>query len=179
MKRGLILSIALIAYGCATTPPATYSMSQRNNTALKQFVGSKVRVTAVTTQKEFNPRCQLVSAIQISNNATVPQFVQSAFNDELMYSGLHTYGAVTLTAEMTNIDYSANVLWSSTGSWDLGMMLKSRNGKALVVASHYEFPIRGDAYHVCGQITQALVPAVQNLIYKTVSHPDFTSLLQE
>lgn len=179
MKRAFILAVALVASGCTTTTPATYSMSSRNNTALKQFTGNKVRVTAVSVHKEFNPRCGLFSTIQTSNNITIPQFVQSAFNDELMFSGLHAYGGVTLTAELTKIDFSANGLLSSTGTWDLGMLLKSRNEKSISVESHYEFAIRGDALRVCNQTTQALVPAVQKLIYEAVTNPEFVSLIQE
>lgn len=191
MMRAFALATAIFASGCATITPATYSMSNDNNAALKQFKGNKVRVTAVTGINDFNPRCGLFNFIVTANNEPVPQFIKNAFNDELMFAGLHAYDGVSLTVELTKIDFNPDRLItkkgsldlgmlfkSRSGAWEIAMLLKSRNGKSITVENYYEFATRGDASSACNQTTQALVPAVQQLIYEAITNPEFITLIQ-
>ena len=57
-------------------------------------------------------------------------------------------------------------------------MLKSSNGKSMDVASRYEFTSGFDAITACNQTAQSLGPAVQDLIKKTVTDPQFAVLLR-
>jgi hypothetical protein len=63
------------------------------------------------------------------------------------------------------------------GGWDLGLTLKSSNGRSLAVAEHYVFTSSWFGETACNQTAQAMMPAVQNLIGKAVKSPQFRGLV--
>ena len=108
---------------------------------------------------------------------TVPQFVQKAFNDELKFANLYAEDGVTLDGNLTTIAFSSTS-GLTNGWWELDLSLKSSKGKSMDVASLYEFKSGFDAITACNQTAQALGPAVQDLIKKTVTDPQFSALLR-
>ena len=79
---------------------------------------------------------------------------------------------VRLTGNLDQIDFS-----SASGKWTLGVTLNSSNGNLLSVTEDYEFTTSFYGETACNQTGQALMPAVQNVITKLVSHPEFTTLV--
>lgn len=108
---------------------------------------------------------------------SIPQFVEKAFNDELKFADLYSDSGVALDGQLSKIEFSSTSGLTS-GWWDIGLKLKSSNGKAMAVENRYEFKSGFDAVTACNQTAQALGPAVQDLIKRTVTDPSFGPLLQ-
>lgn len=114
--------------------------------------------------------------IQASDGMTIPQFIQKAFNDEFKFANVYAEDGAQLTGSLTTISFSSTS-GLTNGWWDLALTLTSAHGKSLGVESRYEFKSGFDAITACNQTAQALGPAVQDLIKKTVSDPNFKSML--
>jgi hypothetical protein len=69
-------------------------------------------------------------------------------------------------------------LSSASGWWDLAMTLRSEKGIQFSVEHRYNFTTSFDAITACNQAAQAFGAATQDLIKKSVSHPQFSSLLE-
>ena len=178
MRRVLALCVVvLVSVGCSTMTPARYAVSVDNNLALKKYEGSRVKLVSMVSPASFDPNCRLMGPIQGSDGMTVPQFVQKAFNDELKFANLYAEDGVTLDGNLTKIAFSSTS-GLTNGWWELDLTLKSSKGKSMDVASLYEFKSGFDAITACNQTAQALGPAVQDLIKKTVTDPQFSALLR-
>jgi len=95
----------------------------------------------------------------------------------LKFAGLYSESGTSLSGALDKIQFSS-VSGLTGGWWDLGLTLKSSNGKSLSAQNRYEFKSGFDAITACNQTAQALGPAVQDLIKKAVGDPAFPTLLQ-
>jgi hypothetical protein len=168
-----ILATLIFVSGCSSLPPLPYTVSDDNNQALKQYMGSSVRVTSVVAMDGFNTHCRLMGPIQVVDGMTIPQFIENAFNDEFKSAGLYSDSGTNLEGAVTVIRVSSN-----PGRWDLSLTLDSSNGKSMSVDSSYEFKTAFAAVKACGRVTQALGPAVQNLVRLFVTDPKFGDLVK-
>ena len=172
-----IAALILLVSGCSTMTPARYSMSIDNNLALKKFDGSKIRLASLSAPATFDANCRLMGPIQASDGMTIPQFVEKAFNDELKFAGVYSDQGVSLTGSLNRIEFSSSS-GLTNGYWNLGMELKSSNGKSMSFDNRYDFKSGFDAITACNQTAQALGPAVQDLIKKAVTNPQFAELVK-
>ncbi len=172
-----LCGVALLSAACSTMTPARYAVSIDNNQALKQYAGSKARVASISSAANYDANCRLMGPIQASDGMTIPQFIEKAFNDELKFANIYSDQGVTLTGSLMRIAFSSSSQLTN-GWWDLALTLTSNNGKSMSVESRYEFKSGFDAITACNQTAQALGPAVQDLIKKTVTDPQFSALLQ-
>ena len=63
------------------------------------------------------------------------------------------------------------------GYWTFSLQVSNKaSGKSLTADSRYDFDSGFDAVTACMNTSNALTPAVQRLIYKVVSDPEFPSL---
>jgi len=167
MKVFLVVVVMLCSTGCSTMTPARYAVSVDNNQALKQYAGATVKVTSITASGTYDANCRLMGPIQASDGMTIPQFIEKAFNDELKFANVYSDTGVALNGSLTN------------GVWDLSLTLTSTNGKSMSAASTYGFKSGFDAITACNQTAQALGPAVQDLIKKVVTDPQFAILIRQ
>jgi hypothetical protein len=171
---GALLFAALS--GCSTMTPARYSMSVDNNQLLKTYQGHNMALVSMTAPAKYDAACRMMGPIQASDGQTIPEFVQKAFNDELKFAGAYGDGGTKLSGRMDKIAFSSTS-GLTNGWWDLAMTLDSSNGKSLSVENTYHFKSGFDAITACNQTAQALGPAVQDLIKKAVSDPNFKTLV--
>jgi hypothetical protein len=177
VKRTMvILGLLFVTAGCSTMTPARYAVSVDNNQALKQYAGSAVKMGSVSAAAAYDANCRLMGPIKASDDMTIPQFIDKAFNDELKFANIYSDTGTTLNGSLTKIAFSSINGWTN-GVWDLALDLKSSNGKSMSVVSSYGFKSGFDAITACNQTAQALGPAVQDLIKKTVTDPQFAALL--
>ncbi len=178
MKKMIIIAAVLfMSAGCSTMTPARYSVSIDNNQALKQYAGTAVKVASITSECTYDANCRLMGPIQASDGMTIPQFVEKAFNDELKFANIFSDNGIILNGSLTKIEFSSTS-GLTNGVWDLTLKLTSSNGKSITVASSYGFKSGFDAMTACNQTAQALGPAVQDLIKKVVTDPQFGSLVR-
>jgi len=180
MKRIIALTgIALLA-GCITITPGRYSTLVDNQQALKKYAGSQARVTAMLTPVHYSGSCRLIAGkILGPDGMSIAQYVQKAFNDELKTANIYSDSGVSFVGSLTEINFSSGhrgVL--ASGWWDLSLSLNSGNGKSIKVANRYEFESSLDPHVACDRTARALTPAVQDLIKKAVTDPQFGNLLR-
>ena len=110
---------------------------------------------------------------------SIAQFVEKAFNDELKLANIYSDNGVSLIGSLTEINFSSGHKGLLASGWrDLSLSLSSDNGKSMRVANRHEFQSSLDRYVACDRTAQALTPAVQDLIKKAVTDPQFGALLR-
>ncbi len=171
-----LMAVSVGVVGCSTMTPARYAVSVDNNQVLKQYSGKTLNLASMGAPADYDSACRLMGPIKASDNMTIPQFVAKAFNDEFKFAGLYSENGTKIDGALTKIKFSSTSGLTS-GWWDLGLTLTSGNGKSLSTENRYEFKSGFDAITACNQTAQALGPAVQDLIKKTVSDPAFPTLL--
>lgn len=172
-----LLGIVLVLPGCSTMTPARYSMSVDNNMALKHYEGSTMDFASLSAPAEYDANCRLMGPIRASDNQTIPEFIRKAFNDEFKFAGVYGENSAQLSGHMDKIAFSSSS-GLTNGWWDLALTVNSSNGQSMSVENKYNFKSGFDAITACNQTAQALGPAVQDLIKKTVTDPRFKMLLQ-
>jgi len=176
MNRLVLLGMILVVSGCSTMTPARYSVSVDNDMILKKYQGKTLQVASLDAPASYDANCRLMGPIKASDGATIPQFVQKAFNDEFKLAGVYGESNAVLTGRMEKIAFSSSS-GLTNGWWDLSLTLNSNNGRSLSVENKYDFKSGFDAITACNQTAQALGPAVQDLIKKAVSDPRFKELM--
>lgn len=172
-----LLGVILAVSGCSTMTPARYSVSVDNNMALKSYQGSTMDIVTIGAPEKYDSSCRMMGPIQASDGQTIPQFVNKAFNDEFKFAGVYGDGGAKLTGRLDKIAFSSSA-GLTNGWWDLALTLSSANGQSMSVENKYDFKSGFDAITACNQTAQALGPAVQDLIKKTITDPRFKSLLR-
>jgi hypothetical protein len=167
----------LLSSACSTMTPARYSISVDNNLELKKYGGSKIQLMALDSSGSFNANCRLMGPIQASDGMTIPEFVRKAFNDEFKFAEVYGDTGVKLSGNLTRIAFSSSAALTN-GWWEFALELESSNGKSMTVETHYDFKSGFDAITACNQTAQALGPAVQDLIKKAVTQPEFAALVK-
>ena len=178
MKKISLVIGLLVLSGCSTMQPPRYSVSVDNIQTMKTFGAARVAVVSLNEPAEFSSNCRLMGPIEPADGLSISQFVTKAFNDEFKMAGLYAMDGVKITGDITRIEFSS-ITGLTNGYWDIGLNLKSSNGRMLAVSNKYTFKSGFDAITACNATADALSPAVQDLIKMTVSHPDFKGLLQE
>ena len=103
--------------------------------------------------------------------------IAKAFNDEFKLAGIYSENGIKITGDVTKVEFSSGVFFD--GYWNIALNLKSSNGKTLPVSHQYSFTSNYIGDVACDAVAAALIPAVQDLIKKTVLHPQFGSLLEQ
>lgn len=162
--------------GCSTMTPPRYAVSVDNIQELKKIKDAKVIVTELSLSGKFDSGCRMVGPIEPADKLTVPQFIAKAFNDEFKMADIYSVDGAKISGDITKIKFSS-MDGLTNGNWDISLLLKSSNGQKLEVNSRYEFRSGFDAITACNATADALSPAVQDLIKKTVTDPGFKKLL--
>jgi hypothetical protein len=91
-------------------------------------------------------------------------------------AGVHSDVGTKIYGDITNVGFSSTK-GITNGFWDISIFLTSSNGKTLATSNRYSFKSGFDAITACNATADALTPAVQDLIQKTVTNPEFVKLL--
>ena len=172
----LAASLAMALSGCSTMTPARYAVSMDNNMVLKEYQGKNMDLVSLTAPTEYDSACRMMGPIHAADGETIPEFVRKAFNDEFKFAGVYGDSGAKLSGSVDKIEFSSTS-GLTNGWWDLAVTLKSSNGNSMSVENKYKFKSGFDAITACNQTAQALGPAVQDLIQKSITDPRFKSLL--
>ncbi|RJF88720.1 hypothetical protein D3874_18435 [Oleomonas cavernae] len=143
--------------------------------ALRKLDQARTRAATITDQSNFDEGCRMVGPIKVSGNRTLATFIRDSFNDELKFAGVFddTQTKPALNAALTRAAFSSSAGLTS-GWWDLAWTLTNpTNGKSLSATIKYDFSTNFVGEIACKNVAEALVPAVQLLINKTVTSPEF------
>lgn len=172
----LLVAGAVLFSGCSTMTPPRYAVSVDNIQELKKIKDAKAVVTELSLPNKFDSGCRMMGPIEPADKLTIPQFISKAFNDEFKMAEVYSENGTKISGDITKITFSS-MEGLTNGNWDIALLLKSSNGAKLEVHNKYEFRSGFDAITACNATADALSPAVQDLIKKTVTDPGFRKLL--
>ncbi|MCW8880959.1 MAG: hypothetical protein OQL17_00530 [Sedimenticola sp.] len=165
----------IVMTGCSTYATNRYSISADSVVALKQYKDNEVGVGIFTATKpgQKSIMCRGVGPIKTPDGETFEGFVRKALISEMKMAEAYTEnGKVILSGVLNRIDFNSN-----SGDWDISLTVTSSNGKSLTIEEKYDYTTSFYGETACNQTAQALMPAVQNVIIKLVSHESFSSLV--
>jgi len=180
MKKIAVVLAVMSLSACSTITPPRYSISADTNVALKSIGIGNINVGPFTGPATFDRACRGAGPIAPPDNMSFEAYIQKALADELKVAGLFDDKTpkITLTGSLETLSFSSS-RGLTGGQWDIGLRLKSSNGKSLFVSEHYEFESGFIADTACKQTAEAYFPAVQNVIGKAIRNPDFKALLAQ
>jgi hypothetical protein len=173
MKKLIILTIAFFLAGCANFATNRYSISTDNAVALRSLSGTQLNVGNFTDKDNISEiSCHFHGPVTTLDGESFASFIQKAFTDELKMAGIYSKNApVTIIGNLDKIDYST----AFGHEWLLILKLNSSTGKSVTVTENYKYS--GSVFAApggeCAQAALAFVPAVQNLIGKTIEQLPF------
>lgn len=176
----LLLALVVLAVsstGCSTYAAARYSISADNVRTLRTFKGQTVNIGAFTAAKpgQTEITCRGVGPIKTPDGEPFEQFIRKAFLDEMTIAELYAPDApVSLTGRLDSIDFSSGI----GATWNIALTVTSSNGRSISVTEDYRYTSSYFGETACNQTAQALMPAIQNVVGKVITHPDFPALLR-
>lgn len=176
MKKIILAAAVITLSACSTMQPPRYAVSVDNIQTLKKLKAIEGEFASLNQPAKFSSNCRLMGPIEPADGLSIPQFITKAFNDELKMAERYSNDSVKISGDITKIEFSS-VSGLTNGYWDIGLSLKSTNGKSLNVSNKYAFKSGFDAITACNATADALSPAVQDLIKATVNHPEFPALM--
>ena len=175
----IFISLALLIAGCSTYTTPRYAINADTNVTLKALGESKIGVGPFTGPTNFEPACRAAGPLAPPDGMSHTAYVKKAFEDELKVAGIYAADTprITISGTINKLEFSSARALTG-GSWDIDLSLSSSNGKTMRTAEHYEFESGYSATTACKQTAEAYLPAVQDLIGKTVRAPEFKTLLK-
>jgi hypothetical protein len=181
MKINKLYFVAAVVFmaGC-THAPQRYGISAENNNALKALNAKNVNVGSFVNTSNIENNCRgIYGALALPDKLSFEGYLQKALQDELKVAGAYgnTEKSVTLTGNIEKLAFSTLTSITGGGSWDIGLRVKSSNGKEVYVTEHYEYDGSMQAWIACGEAASAYQPAVQNVLGKLFNSKEFKEML--
>ena len=175
---GLSATVVLLMSGCSNKVP-TYSNTPQNMRAVKTVAASaspvNVGAFTATNADESKVMCRLATPVGTPDGVTFAKYIEDALATELeMGNMIDPKSKVTLTGHLDNI-YGSTVLGNAY--WEFKLKVSSSNGKSIDVNSRYDYESSFTAYSACSEMQRSYLPAVQELVNKIVTNPQFKELL--
>lgn len=179
MKRiAFALATLVLVTGCSIVTPARYSISIDTNRALEEYEGQHVILARLDPPESYSANCRLRGPIQGTDGRSIHEFIQYAYNAEFRVADVYGESGTRLTGKLDKIAFSSISGALTNSWWVLAITLRSPEGETLSVQNRYEFRTDRDGEGACKRTALALGAAVQDLVYKTVTHPDFDELIR-
>jgi len=178
MKILLAIATAAALAGCATNNSPRYTSSADTVHTLRSLkLGEVATVGNFSTASSVDLQCRAVGPIMLPDNHNLPSYIKKAFEDELKMAGIYNPSnpTITLTGIVNKAAFSS-VKGFFQGHWELDVTIQSSNGKSVSATEQYDFDSAYLADKGCQKTADALVPAVQNVLQKIVSSPNFKDL---
>lgn len=175
----LLCASALVASGCTTTNSTPYKASVTNIIAIQQSVaakGEKVSVGNIVMAPgvEERPLCRLMGPVKVAPGKSPTQYIKEAFREELFAAQSYSPTASTvINGEMKVLKFNS----FSSAKWRMTMDVSSNISSGYSVSIEYPFSVSWGAMSACENVANAFGPAVQELLRRVVTHPNFTLLV--
>jgi len=180
MRIGISLSAAMLAAlvftGCGIKT-SEYNVSADNIQKLRQLGDIKIGLDSFTAENENESMimCRLSEPIETPNDEAFEKFIEKAFKDELIISGIYDENAqIKINGHLKKI-YGSSVIGNAY--WTYDMKISSSNGESFNLESLYDYGSSFSAYAACENMGSSFVPSVRKLIQDIVTHPEFNKLI--
>jgi hypothetical protein len=179
LTLGLITAGALLMSGCANKVP-NYSNSPQNMRAVKNVAASSSAINigkfTASNEGESKVMCRLATPIGTPDGVTFAKYIEDALSTELeMGNMIDPKSKITITGNLDSL-YGSTVLGNAY--WEFKVKVTSTNGKSFDVTSRYDYESSFTAYSACSEMQRSYLPAVQELVNKIVTNPQFPELLK-
>ncbi len=182
MKRNIVLMLAFVLSACSsmlTYVPPHYSVAADNTMALKKLGVGNIDVGLFTQTAEFDNNCGITAGVVgMPDNLSFEGYIQKGLVDELKFAGMFDDATpkITLTGIVEQLSFfSRRNIYTST--WNIGVRLNSSNGKSVHVTVQYNFDAGAFSQADCQKIADYYMPAVQKILGKLITSPEFQSLV--
>ena len=176
MKRLFVLLLALIAISGCMRSVDGYNSDPYIVSRLHAYSGKKISLANFETTLSGSGinQCRGYSLITYSGDGGLVRYIQDAFATELELANLYSLDSpIVLKGQVTQISLST----LTSGEWILKMTLLSNNGRSISVREQLNFRTNIVGQSACQVASDTYSYAVQNLIRKLVTHPNFKLLL--
>ena len=180
IKNITLVALVVCLSACQSYTAQTYSISPDTVRSVKNLkLNETVGVGEVMAPADVDLTCRAMGPIALPNKLTLSTYVKKAMEDELKIGDAFAYQnpKVTLTAQITKFSMSSSK-GLTRGYFDIDLKVNSSNGKSIQANEYYEFDSGFDGYTACKNTSDALMPAVQNLVAKVYKDPQFGSLVK-
>jgi hypothetical protein len=175
----LIVAATVLMSGCANKVP-TYSNTPQNMRAVKSVAATAAPINignfTSTNEGESKVMCRLATPVGTPDGMTFAKYIEDALSTEMeMGNMIDPKSKITITGNLESI-YGSTVLGNAY--WEFKIKVTSSNGKSINVTSRYDYESSFTAYSACTEMQRSYLPAVQELVNKIVTNPQFTELLK-
>jgi hypothetical protein len=174
-----VISTCLLLAGCSTYAADRYAVSMDSQEELRTVSSAapdrKVAVSQFSASKPGRTEigCRAVGPIKTPDGEPFEEYIRKALIDQLRLAQLYSPdGTVRISGHLDEIDFS-----SHEGMWHLLITLSDSANRSFVASEDYDYQSSFVGETACNQTAQALMPAVENLVRKIVSNPEFRSML--
>jgi len=168
--------VALALGACTSMTTPHYDVGFESNTAIKGMAKS-VNIGNFGEPNEYVSMCRGVGKITPPEGVSIGGYIRNAFIEEFKAAEAFEKSAnITLSGSVEKAEFSSSKGLVG-GEWNLSIRVVSTNGKTLVVTEKYEFSAGFAGVTACGETAVAFAPAVQALVKKTVTSPEFFELI--
>ena len=171
LVAGFFVAVTLSGCGYNINP---YGASVQNVEAIKTQGISHVSVAPFTAQEagQKSIMCRAAGPVSSPGDMTFEQVVERALIDELKLAGVYDQkSSIVIQGHLEEMGFNSNI---GAGKWVMKVKVSSAsNPGGFTVQSTHEFSTNWVADKACQQVAQAFGPALQELIFKIVSHPQF------
>lgn len=177
MNYLVVVAAVSMLVGCGFTINP-YSASVTNVMAIKNSGTKPVSIASFSSYKPdlSSIGCRAAGPIETPDKSSFESYIRKAFIEELSLAGLYDpTSPLVLQGMVEELDFNSNI---GAGKWVISLSISSNKNNGYKVSSTYKFSTNWVADKACQQVAQAFVPAVQQLILKTISDPRFKALSQ-
>lgn len=177
--RILILLILVDLCGCAHVADR-YSVSADSVALIRGLAPRSINVGRFSTGEGVPLNAAPCAGVTIapSDEGTFSEYIRAALIAELKMAGAYSdRSAQTITATLDALSVDASA-FSATGEWSIRMTLIGV-GKPFTVSENYRFKSQNISSTTCDIASRRFAPAIQNLVEKIVSTPEFAGLAKE
>jgi len=169
-----VLGLCLFLSACSTFTVDRYSISIDNNEAIKNVLQDKKIDVDEFSSKDVQRSidCRIVGPVVIPDGKTFAQYIKKALIDELKLAGNYDkLSPIRMSGLLKEVDFS-----STSGTWYVVVQVKLNNGVSFEIHEEYDYRTAYIAQVACMNTARAFMPAVQDLVYKIITHPDFRKM---
>jgi hypothetical protein len=174
-RRGSLISLP----GYRTYTADIYSPAEKNiellNELKKTTTPIKISAFTATTPGISKLVCRASYPVNTPDKIAFESFIEGALRTEFSQTGLGTEDAPRqIQAHLDEFDFSS----FGTGKWTIKATFTTEGKEPVVIKHEYTYPLSFAAGKACGDVTNALVPAVQSFLFAAYSDPHFVRLIQ-
>ncbi|WP_143477729.1 hypothetical protein [Pseudogulbenkiania subflava] len=119
--------------------------------------------------------CRLSFPVYLPDKMAHEIFLAEAMRAELLEAGLYSEDAtVSVTGHLVSMDFNS----FGTGKWIIEAKFEVEGKEPVTIKYEYTYPISMTAVNACGDVSRALVPALQGFLFTVYSDAGFKALLQ-